>query len=200
MADRISLVFFRTATGHEPVREWLKEMPIEDRVQHRWPVGMPLARPLGKGLWRSVSAGEQSHRTRHLLLSRRGAGCAQWLHQEEPENTSRGAPTRLEPKEGVGTMSKKKRHPRHGSTLHSFLKEEGVLEEFRAAAVKEVIAWQIVKAMKDKKLTKNKMAELMQTSRAQLDRLLDPEQGNVTLDTLHRAAHVLGRELRVELS
>jgi antitoxin HicB len=97
-------------------------------------------------------------------------------------------------------MSKKKRHPRHGSTLDSFLKEEGVLEEFRAAAVKEVIAWQIVKAMKDKKLTKNKMAELMQTSRAQLDRLLDPEQGNVTLDTLNRAAHVLGRELRVELS
>jgi DNA-binding Xre family transcriptional regulator len=97
-------------------------------------------------------------------------------------------------------MNKKKKHPRHGSTLDSFLKEEGVLEEFRAAAVKEVIAWQIVKAMKDKKLTKNKMAELMQTSRAQLDRLLDPEQGNVTLDTLHRAAHVLGRELRVELS
>jgi antitoxin HicB len=50
---------------------------------------------------------------------------------------------------------------------------------------------------KDKKLTKNKMAELMQTSRAQLDRLLDPEQGNVTLDTLHRAAHVRGRQLRV---
>ncbi len=97
-------------------------------------------------------------------------------------------------------MSKKKRHPRHGSTLDSFLKEEGVLEEFRAAAVKEVIAWQIEKDMKDKKLTKNKMAALMQTSRAQLDRLLDPEQGNVTLDTLHRAAHVLGRELRVELA
>jgi antitoxin HicB len=97
-------------------------------------------------------------------------------------------------------MSKKKRHPRHGSTLDSFLKEEGVLDEFRAAAVKEVIAWQIVKAMKAKKLTKNKMAELMQTSRAQLDRLLDPEQGNVTLDTLHRAAHVLGRQLRIELA
>jgi hypothetical protein len=97
-------------------------------------------------------------------------------------------------------MTKKKRHPRHGSTLDSFLKEEGVLEEFRAAAVKEVIAWQIVKAMKDRKLTKDKMAKLMNTSRAQLDRLLDPEQGNVTLDTLHRAAHVLGRELRVELS
>lgn len=97
-------------------------------------------------------------------------------------------------------MTKKKKHPRHGSTLDSFLKEEGVLEQFRAAAVKEVIAWQIQQAMKKRKLTKNKMAELMQTSRAQLDRLLDPEQGNVTLDTLHRAAHVLGRELRVELA
>jgi len=97
-------------------------------------------------------------------------------------------------------MSKKKKNKHRGSTLDSFLKAEGVLEEFRAAAVKEVIAWQIQKAMKDKKLSKNKMAELMQTSRAQLDRLLDPEQGNVTLDTLHRAAHVLGRELRVELA
>ena len=95
---------------------------------------------------------------------------------------------------------KKKKNPHHGSTLDDFLKEEGVLEEFRAAAVKEVIAWQIAKAMKERKLSKNKMATLMQTSRAQLDRLLDPEQGNVTLETLHRAAHVLGRELRVELA
>jgi DNA-binding Xre family transcriptional regulator len=93
---------------------------------------------------------------------------------------------------------KRKKNPHHGSTLDDFLKEEGVLEEFRAAAVKEVIAWQIAKAMKEKRLSKNKMATLMQTSRAQLDRLLDPEQGNVTLETLHRAAHVLGRELRVE--
>lgn len=97
-------------------------------------------------------------------------------------------------------MTKKKKNPHRGSTLDDFLKEEGVLEEFRAAAVKEVIAWQIAKAMKEKRLSKNRMAALMQTSRAQLDRLLDPEQGNVTLETLHRAAHVLGRELRVELA
>jgi DNA-binding Xre family transcriptional regulator len=94
---------------------------------------------------------------------------------------------------------KKQKNPHHGSTLDSFLKEEGVLQQFRAAAVKEVIAWQIAQAMKQKKLSKNKMAALMQTSRAQLDRLLDPEQGNVTLETLHRAAHVLGRELRISL-
>jgi antitoxin HicB len=94
---------------------------------------------------------------------------------------------------------RKKRNPHHGSTVDDFLAEEGVLEEFRAIAIKEVIAWQIEQEMKKKKLSKNKMAELMATSRAQLDRLLDPKGGNVTLETLQRAASVLGRELRIEL-
>jgi antitoxin HicB len=95
---------------------------------------------------------------------------------------------------------KKKKNGPHGSSLDSFLKEAGVLAEFRAVAVKEVIAWQILRAMKKRKLSKNRMAELMQTSRAQLDRLLDPEQSNVTLETLYRAADVLGRELRIKLA
>jgi antitoxin HicB len=96
-------------------------------------------------------------------------------------------------------VRKKRRHPRHGSTLDAFLKEEGVLEEFEATAIKEVIAWQIEKAMSDKRLSKNRMAQLMRTSRAQLDRLLDPRAGNVTLETLQRAASVLGRSIRLEL-
>ena len=95
--------------------------------------------------------------------------------------------------------TKMKRHPRHGSTLDGFLKTEGVLEEFQATAIKEVIAWQLQKAMTDQNLSKNKMAELMQTSRAQLDRLLDPHAGNVTLETLQRAANILGRSIRLEL-
>ena len=94
---------------------------------------------------------------------------------------------------------RKARHARHGSTLDSFLAQEGVLEDFQAAAIKEVIAWQIEKAMADKRLTKNKMAELMKTSRAQLDRLLNPDEGNVTIETLQRAANVLGRSIRIEL-
>ena len=94
----------------------------------------------------------------------------------------------------------RRRNRHHGSTVDNFLEEEGVLEQFQAVAVKEVIAWQIQKAMKEKKLSKNRMAELMHTSRAQLDRLLSPEAGNVTLETLQRAANVLGRTLRVELS
>jgi antitoxin HicB len=97
-------------------------------------------------------------------------------------------------------MSKKRRNPHHGSGIDDFLKEEGVLEQFQATAIKEVISWQLQKAMKEKKLSKNKMAELMHTSRAQLDRLLDPEQGNITIETLQRAANVLGRSVRIEIS
>jgi hypothetical protein len=93
-----------------------------------------------------------------------------------------------------------KKHPNHGSSLDSLLAEEGALEEMRAVAIKEVIAWEIQDAMKAQKLSKNKMAALMRTSRAQLDRLLDPARGNVTLETLQSAAQVLGRELRIELA
>lgn len=87
----------------------------------------------------------------------------------------------------------------HGSRLDDFLAEEGVREEFQATAIKEIVAWQIQQAMIDQNLSKNKMAQLMKTSRAQLDRLLDTEAGNVTLETLQRAARVLGRSVKVEL-
>lgn len=70
----------------------------------------------------------------------------------------------------------KKKNPHHGSTFTSFLEEEGVREEFEARAIKEVIAWQIAQAMEKKHLSKNRMAQMMGTSRAQLDRLLDPER------------------------
>lgn len=68
-----------------------------------------------------------------------------------------------------------------------------------AAAIKSVIADQIAQAMKEQGLTKIRMAALLHTSRAQLDRLLDPNNGSATLETLMRAATVVGRELRLEL-
>jgi antitoxin HicB len=68
-----------------------------------------------------------------------------------------------------------------------------------AAAVKAVIAEQIAVEMKKKRITKSRMAELMHTSRAQVDRLLDPGNSSATLETLIRAARVVGRELRLEL-
>ena len=92
-----------------------------------------------------------------------------------------------------------KTNPHVGSTFESWLDEKGIREEANAAAIKSVIAEQIVAAMKERGLTKSRMAELMHTSRAQLDRLLDPNNGGATLETLMRAAKVVGRELRLEL-
>lgn len=86
-----------------------------------------------------------------------------------------------------------------GSSIDDFLRDEGVLVEVQALAIKEVIAWQLDQAMKDRKLSKRKLAELMHTSRTQVDRILDPADGNVTIATLQRAAAVLGRKVNVEL-
>ena len=86
-----------------------------------------------------------------------------------------------------------------GSTIDDFLHDEGVLEEFQARSIKEVIAWQIEKAMKEGKISKRRLAQMMQTSRTQVDRVLDPTDGNVTIQTLQRAAAVLGRRVQVEL-
>jgi antitoxin HicB len=85
------------------------------------------------------------------------------------------------------------------SALDDFLTEEGKREEFEAVAVKEVLAWQIEQAMKDKKLSRSGLAQRMKTSRSQIGRLLDPKDGNVTLQTLQRAAKIVGRSLRLEL-
>ena len=86
-----------------------------------------------------------------------------------------------------------------GSTLDSFLEGEGVLGEFQARAIKEVIAWQLAEAMKDRKLTKTALAALMKTSRTQINRVLDPNDGNVTIETLQRAAALVGRRVQLEL-
>lgn len=86
-----------------------------------------------------------------------------------------------------------------GSSLDAWLEEEGVLAEFEGKAVKEVIAWQIQQEMQRQSLSKARMAALMGTSRAQLDRLLDPDC-DVTLSTLNRAAVVVGRTLRLQLA
>jgi len=93
----------------------------------------------------------------------------------------------------------KKKNPHFGSTFESWLDEAGIREEVTAAAIKAVIAQQLANEMKKRRITKARMAVLMKTSRAQVDRLLDPENGSATLETLIRAARVVGRELRLEL-
>lgn len=86
-----------------------------------------------------------------------------------------------------------------GTPIEVLLQEEGILEDATDAAIKAVLAWQYSEAMKKKKLTKVQMAAAMKTSRAQLDRILDPKSGNVTLSTLRKAAKVVGKSLKVEL-
>jgi len=92
-----------------------------------------------------------------------------------------------------------RKNPHIGSTFESWLDEAGLREEVTAAAIKSVIARQIAGEMKKQRITKARMAELMRTSRAQVDCLLDPENGSATLETLIRAARIVGRELRMEL-
>jgi antitoxin HicB len=85
-----------------------------------------------------------------------------------------------------------------GSSLDSFLKNEGIFEATQAQAVKEVVAWQLAQAMKKKKISKVRMATLLKTSRTQVDRLLDPKN-DITLSSLQRAAAIVGRRVMIEL-
>jgi antitoxin HicB len=86
-----------------------------------------------------------------------------------------------------------------GSSFESFLKESNLYEEVTGEAVKTVLAWQLSRAMESQGLSKSEMAARIQTSRAQLDRLLDPSNDKVQLDTLKRAAAAVGRKIRLEL-
>ena len=86
-----------------------------------------------------------------------------------------------------------------GSSFDDFLAEDGLLEEASTQAVKRVLAYQIAKAMEVQGLTKSAMAKRMSTSRAQLDRLLDPANVKVQLDTIQRGAAAVGHKLRLEL-
>lgn len=85
-----------------------------------------------------------------------------------------------------------------GSAIDNFLKEENIFEESQAQAIKEVVAWQLTKAMKRKKISKTRMATLLRTSRAQVDRILDPKR-DITLSSLQRAAALVGHRVLIEL-
>jgi antitoxin HicB len=96
-------------------------------------------------------------------------------------------------------MSKKQAVGPIGSSFESWLEEEGIAEEATTQAIKAVVSWQLQQAMKKQRLTKKAMAERMGTSRSQLDRLLDPTSDAVTLETLKRAAELIGKKIRLDL-
>ncbi|HJD56267.1 MAG TPA: helix-turn-helix domain-containing protein [Rickettsia endosymbiont of Pyrocoelia pectoralis] len=92
-------------------------------------------------------------------------------------------------------------NPKHlGSDFDDFLNKIGILEEVTAIAHKRILAEQIKQIMEQKHITKSEMAEKMETSRSAVDRLLNPNNPNVTLDTLDRAAIALGMKLSISLS
>ncbi len=93
----------------------------------------------------------------------------------------------------------KSKNKHRGSSFEEFLKEDGLLEEVQAAALKRAVALKVRDLMKQNKLTKSAMAAQMRTSRAAVHRLLDPANTSVTLATLNRAARSLGRKVKIEL-
>ena len=87
-----------------------------------------------------------------------------------------------------------------GSNFDDFLAEEGILEEVSAKAHKQLLALQLADIMKDSNVTKTALAHKMQTSRSQLDRLLDPDNTSITLESLERLARAVDKQLRIEFS
>ena len=93
----------------------------------------------------------------------------------------------------------KNRNPHRGSRFDEFLKEEGILDEVQAAALKRALALKLADIMEKKRIKKSTIARQMRTSRAALDRLLDPANTSVTLVTLARAARAVGGKIKIEL-
>ncbi len=100
----------------------------------------------------------------------------------------------------MSAKKNRKRFDHSGSSFDSFLEEEGIREEVEAVAIKRVLAWQLEQEMKRQQKTKQAMAKQLRTSRSQLDRMLDPKNVSVTLDTMSRAARALGKRLIVRVA
>ena len=92
-----------------------------------------------------------------------------------------------------------KRNPHAGSNFDDFLKDDGMFEEVQAKALKRALSEQIEESMQAANISKVKMAELMATSRSQLDRVLDPDNISVQLDTLMKAARAVGKTVEIKI-
>src|SRR5712692_6215317 len=147
------------------------------------PMGGPEQTPTRPNRARSVLCGSQMH------------GAPPWFYKEDPEDAAGGHGPGYQAEERGKQMKKKN----IGSSFDSWLREEGIYDEVSATAIKRVVARQVEAAMKEKRFSKAEMARRMHTSRAALNRLLDPDNAAVTLITLQKAATAVGREIRLEL-
>jgi antitoxin HicB len=164
------------------------------KVEFGWPT-LPVSERRAVG--GALVVAKQARSARSIRISRRDADCAPRLHQESAKDAARGVGAGATADERADVTSTRGRHI--GSSFESWLDEVDLRSEVTAAAVKAVLARQLAAEMKKKGISKKRMAELMNTSRAQVDRLLDPDYGSATLESLLRAARVVGRELRLEL-
>lgn len=96
-------------------------------------------------------------------------------------------------------MTKELEAGKAGQLFEDFLREQGTYDAATEQAVKRVLAFQLAAAMKEQRISKMEMAKRLETSRSQLDRLLDPSNDGVTLAVLARAAHIVGRTIKLEL-
>lgn len=90
-------------------------------------------------------------------------------------------------------------NPHRGSSFDSFLQDEGIYDEVNARAVKKVLAWQLAEALEKENLSKTELASRMRTSRAAVNRLLDPQNPSLNLHTMEKAARALGKKLSIQL-
>ncbi len=194
-----------------PVRDWLLSLSEAERkdigddirtAEFGWPIGMPLCCPMKshKGLWevRIDLAGGKIARV--LFCTHEGEMIL--LHgfiKKDAEDTEGGFGRRNEKNER-SKMTDEVEKGHVGQSFGDFLKEQGTYEDTTEVAVKRVLSFQLAEAMKTQGISKVEMAKRLETSRSQLDRLLDPEHDGVTLGILARAAKAVGRGIRLELT
>jgi phage-related protein len=204
---KLTVRFYREASGSEPVRDWLKSLPAGERrevgidvktVQFGWPLGMPVVDHIDRDIWEVRT--RLANRLARVLFVLEGSEMV-LLHgfikkeRTTPKPDLGSGPPAVE----EATEQFMKRNLHIGSDFDDFLQEEGILDAVQAVAVKRVLAHQLEQGMKAKQLTKTAMARRMGTTRAQLDRLLDPDNPSATLATLVKAANAVGKRVKISL-
>lgn len=203
----LTVRFFSTGSGAQPVREWLHGLEPVDRrvigrelraVQFGWPIGMPA----GSSCWFGPA-----NRESDVYDCSFGGSSGAWLHEEDPQDFCWGPQTG--PVAGAAgvprnrrrsIVARRRRNPHLGSSLESFLEETGDLEEATAIALKRVLAWELAMAMKKLDVSRAELARRMRTSRAVVHRLLNGDDPAVTLATITRAAVALGRRVDLRIA
>jgi hypothetical protein len=201
--QKVPLIFFRSRKGTEPVREWPKELPETERHRRQRPLEGAMAVASwnasvsadgGRALGNPHQFAVEPHCACTVVSVPRAFGRATRLHQENANDPRRGFDVGAQAPGGANEVSKRNM----GSSIDDFLKAEGIFEQTQSQAVKEVVAWQLAQAMKEKKISKNRMATMLKTSRTQVDRLLDAKN-DITLSSLERAATMVGRRVTIQL-